>query len=62
MSRPGAVDDRGPVGLTTFDRPEHNGQLVTADELVRVSATDLHGEFATVADTAQLTLSESRRS
>lgn len=44
------------------DRREVDGQLVTADELVRMSATNLHGEFATVANTAQLASSESRRS
>lgn len=50
------------MDLTTFDRPDPDGQLVTTDELVRVSATNLHGEFATVANTAQLPLSDARKS
>ena len=36
----------------TFDRRAPDGSLVTADELARVTATNLHGEFATVVDTA----------
>jgi nicotinamidase-related amidase len=35
-----------------FDRPDPFGGIVTADELMRVTATNLHGEFATVVDTA----------
>jgi nicotinamidase-related amidase len=35
----------------TFDRPDPFGGTVTADELARVTATNLHGEFATVIDT-----------
>jgi nicotinamidase-related amidase len=46
----------------TFDRPDPDGQMVTADELARVTATNLHGEFATVVNTAELVPSESRRS
>ena len=38
----------------TFDREDPYGQLVTADELARVTATNLHGEFATVVDTTSL--------
>jgi len=38
----------------TFDRPAPDGSVVTADELTRVTATNLHGEFATVVSTAQL--------
>lgn len=38
----------------TFDRPAPDGSVVTADELARVTATDLNGEFATVVNTAQL--------
>jgi nicotinamidase-related amidase len=34
-----------------FDRRAPDGTLVTADELARVTATNLHGEFATVTDT-----------
>ena len=36
----------------TFDRRTPSGDLVTADELARVTAANLHGEFATVTDTA----------
>jgi len=36
----------------TFDRPDPQGELMTADELARATATSLHGEFATVIDTA----------
>jgi nicotinamidase-related amidase len=46
----------------TFDRPDPDGGMVTADELARVTATNLHGEFATVVRTSELTLTESRRS
>ena len=35
----------------TFDRPDPYGGVVTADELARVTATNLHEEFATVIDT-----------
>ena len=35
-----------------FDRADPFGGLVTAYELARVTATNLHGEFATVVDTA----------
>lgn len=46
----------------TFDRPDPDGRTVTADELARVTATNLHGEFATVVRTSELALPESRRS
>jgi nicotinamidase-related amidase len=46
----------------TFDRPDLDGETVTADELTRVTATNLHGEFATVVTTAELALPLSRRS
>jgi nicotinamidase-related amidase len=36
----------------TFDRADPAGELVAADDLARVTATNLHGEFATVIDTA----------
>jgi nicotinamidase-related amidase len=36
----------------TFDRPDPQGEIVSADELARATATNLHGEFATVIDTA----------
>ena len=39
----------------TFDRPDPFGGVVTAAELARVTATNLHGEFATVVDTAGAT-------
>jgi nicotinamidase-related amidase len=38
----------------TFDRAAPDGSVVTADELARVTATNLHGEFATVVSTAEL--------
>jgi nicotinamidase-related amidase len=36
----------------TFDRPDPSGEIVPAELIARVSATNLHGEFATVIDTA----------
>ena len=36
----------------TFDRPDPAGAIVAAEDLARVTATNLHGEFATVVDTA----------
>jgi nicotinamidase-related amidase len=36
----------------TFDRADPSGAIVTAEELSRATATNLHGEFATVVDTA----------
>jgi nicotinamidase-related amidase len=38
----------------TFDRPDPQGRVVPADELARVTATNLHGEFATVVATAEV--------
>ncbi len=38
----------------TFDRAGLDGTVVTADELLRVTATNLHGEFAEVVTTASL--------
>ncbi len=38
----------------TFDRRGPDGQVLTADELARATATNLHGEFATVVSTRQL--------
>lgn len=38
----------------TFDRTAPDGSVVTADELARVTATNLNGEFATVVNSAQL--------
>lgn len=38
----------------TFDRVGPDGTPMTADELARATATNLHGEFATVAPTARL--------
>ncbi len=35
----------------SFDRPDPWGGIVSADELMRVTATNLHGEFATVVST-----------
>jgi nicotinamidase-related amidase len=37
-----------------FDRTAPDGGTVTAEELARVTATNLHGEFATVVSTAEL--------
>ena len=39
----------------TFDRQGPDGTWMTADELARASATCLHGEFATVVATSDLT-------
>jgi nicotinamidase-related amidase len=39
----------------TFDRRGPDGALLSADELARATATNLHGEFARVATTASLT-------
>lgn len=38
----------------TFDRTGPDGTVLTADELAQASATNLHGEFATVAPTSAL--------
>jgi nicotinamidase-related amidase len=38
----------------TFDRAAPDGTIVPAEELARVTATNLHGEFATVVSTADL--------
>jgi nicotinamidase-related amidase len=38
----------------TFDRVGPDGTLMTAAELSRATATNLHGEFATVTTTAQV--------
>lgn len=38
----------------TFDRNAPDGSLVDADLLARITATNLHGEFATVVTTADL--------
>jgi nicotinamidase-related amidase len=38
----------------TFDRTGPDGTVMTADELARATATNLHGEFATVVTTAEL--------
>lgn len=38
----------------TFNRPAPDGAVLTADELTRVTATNLHGEFATVTSTSGL--------
>ena len=38
----------------TFVRTGPDGDVVTADELARVTAANLHGEFATVVRTKQL--------
>ncbi|KAB7744704.1 isochorismatase family protein [Nostocoides sp. F2B08] len=38
----------------TFDRESPDGTLLTADELSRATATNLHGEFATVVTTEEV--------
>lgn len=38
----------------TFDRTGPDGAVLTAEELSRATATNLHGEFATVVPTADL--------
>ena len=38
----------------TFDRTGPDGTTMTADELARATATNLHGEFATVVSTRDL--------
>ena len=38
----------------TFDRTGPDGTTVSADELTRATATNLHGEFATVVTSAQV--------
>lgn len=38
----------------TFDRTSPEGEVVTADELACSTATNLHGEFATVVSTQQV--------
>ena len=38
----------------TFDRTGPDGSTMTADELARATATNLHGEFATVVSTRDL--------
>jgi len=38
----------------TFDRLGPDGAVVPAGQLARVTATNLHGEFATVVSTANL--------
>lgn len=42
----------------TFDRPGPDGRVISAEDLARVTATNLHGEFATVVATAQLLTSD----
>jgi nicotinamidase-related amidase len=37
----------------TFDRASPAGDVIPAEQLARVTATNLHGEFATVVDTAR---------
>jgi hypothetical protein len=38
----------------TFDRTGPDGRVLTADELAQATATNLHGEFATVVSTRDL--------
>lgn len=39
----------------TFDRAGPDGTILTADDLTRATATNLHGEFATIVTTADVT-------
>jgi trk system potassium uptake protein TrkA len=50
---PAAILDR-PLGETHI-RAGPDGTVMSADELARATATSLHGEFATVVSTAELT-------
>jgi len=48
-------DTRFVIDAThTFDRIDLSGKLVSADELMRITATNLESEFATVVTTAQV--------
>ena len=38
----------------TFDRVALDGSVIPAEEIARVTAANLHGEFATVATTADV--------
>ncbi|MBV9946435.1 MAG: cysteine hydrolase [Myxococcales bacterium] len=38
----------------TFDRPDLDGTIIPADEIARITAANLHGEFATVQTTSQV--------
>jgi hypothetical protein len=38
----------------TFDRTGPDGEVIAAEELARVTAANLHGEFATVVATEDL--------
>ena len=44
----------------TFDRVGPDGSTLTADELARATATNLHGEFARVVSTADILASSER--
>ena len=57
--KPGRRGERGrwsrmPDACHTFDRLGPSGDLMTADELTQATLTSLHGEFATVVQTADL--------
>lgn len=46
---------RVPLDATmTFDKPALDGGVITADEIARVTAANLHGEFARVVGTADV--------
>ena len=52
---PGAHDVLFAIDAThTFDRTGPDGMTMTADELARATATNLHEEFATVVTTGDL--------
>jgi len=39
----------------TYDRPDHTGRVVAAEDLARATSASLHGEFGTVVQTADVT-------
>lgn len=45
----------------TFDLPAHGGGTLTADEITRVTASNLHGECADVVTTEELLVGEKGR-
>jgi nicotinamidase-related amidase len=52
-----------PLDATlTFDRQDLQGQTITADEIARVTAASLAGEFAEITTTAALLAGQSRPS
>jgi nicotinamidase-related amidase len=50
----GWLQERGITGVVICDLPAHGGGTLTADELARVTASNLQDEFADVVMTADL--------